>query len=60
MVPVFGVSTRTIRNYVRQGIIPKPPVVAYGLREVWVFPDDYLAEAERDLAERRGRANGDD
>lgn len=60
LVPVFGVSTKTIRNYIRQGIIPQPPVVTYGLRDVSVFPDDYLEEAKRRLNERRNGANGDD
>ncbi|TWP34349.1 hypothetical protein [Leekyejoonella antrihumi] len=59
VVPVFGVSTKTIRNYIKQGIIPQPPVVTYGLRDVSVFPDDYIEESKRRLRERRNGTDGD-
>lgn len=53
----FGVSSKTIREYMNKGIIPQPPTIEYGLREVAIFPSEYLQEAKRHrdayLAKRR-------
>ena len=43
----FAVSTKTIRNYISNGIIPDPPEIQYGLRTVKYFPQDYMGEAKK-------------
>lgn len=43
----FGVSIKTIKDWQKKGIIPKPPRKNYGIRVVEVYPDDYLKEAEK-------------
>lgn len=46
----FGVSVKTIRQWIEKGIIPKPPKKEYGTRDIEVFTDEYLKEAERSKA----------
>ena len=41
----FNVSTRTIREWIEKGIIPHPPTIDYGTRELQVFTDEYLRSA---------------
>jgi len=47
----LGVSSKTVRNYIEKGIIPKPPEVMYGLRRLNHFPQDYIENAKRLLAQ---------
>ncbi len=42
----FNVSTKTIREWIEKGIIPHPPTIDYGTRELQVFPDEYLRSAD--------------
>jgi hypothetical protein len=53
---IFGVSTKTVRSWIRKGIIDEPPSVEYGLRTIAVFPPDYMARADRQLADYRRQA----
>jgi DNA-binding transcriptional MerR regulator len=43
----FGVSTKTVRGYLNRGIIPPAPTIEFGLREIAIFPAEYLSEAKR-------------
>jgi hypothetical protein len=45
----FHVSVRTLRQWIDNGIIPQPPKMYHGLREIEVFTDEYLEEAKRVL-----------
>lgn len=49
----FGVSAKTVRDWIRRGVLPPPPSFEYGLRSVSYFPDDYLATADDALKRRR-------
>jgi hypothetical protein len=52
----FGVSTKTVRRWIRRGIVDEPPTVVYGLRTIAVFPDEYMARAGEQLAAHRRQA----
>ena len=41
----FNVSTRTIKQWIEKGIIPQPPTIDYGTRELQTFTDEYLRSA---------------
>ena len=43
----FGVSAKTVRSYISNGIIPDPPEVRYGLRTLKHFPANYMEEAKK-------------
>jgi len=45
------VSPKTVRDYIKKGIIPKPPKMRQGLREIDIYPDDYIREAKKILKE---------
>ncbi len=45
----LGVSTKTIRSYIRKGIIPPPPQIRYGVRTIKYFPPEYIASAKARL-----------
>lgn len=45
----LGVSAKTIRDYLRRGIIPKPPEIRYGMRTVKHFPVEYMQIAKASL-----------
>ena len=38
----LNVSAKTIRQWIRKGIIADPPVFLDGTREISMFPDEYL------------------
>jgi|WetSurMetagenome_2_1015567.scaffolds.fasta_scaffold1248314_2 hypothetical protein len=42
----FGVSTKTVRDWVIRKIIPTPPEMPYGTRYIFVFPPKYMKEAK--------------
>lgn len=44
----LGVSAKTIRQYITKRIIPEPPVIQFGIRQVKHFPKVYV-----DLAKER-------
>ena len=43
----LGVSPKTVRSYIKRGIIPQPPEIRYGLRLLNHFPLDYIEKAKR-------------
>lgn len=51
----FQVSVKTVREWIRTEVLPPPPRKEMGLREVDVFPDDYLIAGQQLIAERRKR-----
>jgi len=54
----LGVSQKTVRSYIERRILPAPPTVRQGLREVQVFPVEYLAAALKTIANwQAGREN---
>jgi len=46
---VLGVSAKTVREYIKKGIISSPPEIKYGLRTIKHFPDDFLRRAQHEL-----------
>lgn len=52
----LGVSTKTVREYIKRGIIAEPPEVRQGLRVIRYFPDDYLKKARADILRHGGTA----
>tara|TARA_B100001989_G_scaffold240560_2_gene205732 strand:- start:79 stop:303 length:225 start_codon:yes stop_codon:yes gene_type:complete len=54
----LGVSARTVNEYVTKGIIPKPPTVTQGLRDVNVYPTEYMERAMECLKDFRARKRG--
>lgn len=55
----LGVSAKTIREYLRKGIIPEPPVFRYGMRIVKYFPVEYMADVQSILESyRKGKNSG--
>ena len=45
----FGVASKTVHDWIGKGIIPRPPVVPYGIRRIQTFPSDYMKVARREL-----------
>lgn len=50
-----GVSTKTVRDWIKKGIIDEPPLIEYGLRTVRHFPPEYIKKAIRQLSHYRER-----
>jgi predicted site-specific integrase-resolvase len=46
---IFGVSSKTIRSWIKNEIIPEPPIVQQGARRISVFPPDYIEQAKKAL-----------
>ena len=46
---IFGVSGKTVRDYIKKRIIPEPPKIMQGLRKFDIFPEDYLEFAKKQL-----------
>jgi hypothetical protein len=42
----LGVSAKTIRQYITKRIIPEPPVIQFGIRQVKHFPKVYMDMAK--------------
>ncbi|MEW6334492.1 MAG: MerR family DNA-binding transcriptional regulator [Thermodesulfobacteriota bacterium] len=55
----LGVSAKTIRQYIAKGIIPEPPVLQFGIRQVKHFPKTYMDTAKERLKRYRMSHNGD-
>ena len=52
----FGVSTKTVHSWIKQGIISQPPQMDYGLRKVYIFPESYMRDARKQVeAHRQGQ-----
>ena len=49
----FGVSPKTVREWIGKGLLEEPPSFDYGTRQVWIFPRNYMKEASRRLQEHR-------
>jgi len=45
----FGVSPKTVYQYIEKGIIDAPPEIDYGLRPIQIFPKSYMADAKKQL-----------
>jgi hypothetical protein len=54
----LDVSAKTVRQYIAKEIIPEPPVIQFGHRQVKHFPKDYLAAAKKQLQKYRTGRNG--
>lgn len=55
----LGVSAKTIRQYIMKEIIPEPPVIQFGIRQVKHFPKEYMDIAKERLKHYRTARNGD-
>jgi hypothetical protein len=53
----LGVSAKTIRQYITKEIIPEPPVIQFGIRQVKHFPKTYMAIAKERLTHYRNARN---
>jgi len=49
----FHVSRKTVREWIRKGVISAPAEVEFGSRLVQVFPPDYLAKASHAVKKHR-------
>jgi predicted site-specific integrase-resolvase len=49
----FGVTRKTIRQWIGTGIIEPPPEMDYGARSIQVFPPEYLDKAEEAVKKHR-------
>jgi hypothetical protein len=54
----LGVSAKTIRQYITKKIIPEPPVIQFGIRQVKHFPKAYMERAKEQLKQYRTIHNG--
>jgi hypothetical protein len=55
----LGVSAKTIRQYIVKRIIPEPPVIQFGIRQVKHFPKTYMDMAKERLKQYQTVHNGD-
>ncbi|MCG9893440.1 MAG: pentapeptide repeat-containing protein [Thermosynechococcaceae cyanobacterium MS004] len=51
----FGVTTKTVNQWINKGILPKPPTMDIGTNTMNVFPKEYLDNAKKALQEYRQR-----
>jgi DNA-binding transcriptional MerR regulator len=51
----FGVSAKTVREWIERGIIAKPPTVDHGLRTIMYFSPAYMQKAREQLKRYRER-----
>jgi DNA-binding transcriptional MerR regulator len=45
----LGVTAKTVREYIRKKLIPKPPKMDYGLRTISYFSPEYIEDAKKRL-----------
>ena len=50
-----GVSSKTVREWIRKGIIDNPPQVPYGARKITYFPLEFMKKAQGQLKRYRER-----
>lgn len=55
----LGVSAKTIRQYIAKHIIPEPPLIQFGIRQVMHFPKAYMETAKERLKQYRTVRNED-
>ena len=56
----LGVSPKTLRKYINDGIVSKPPTVNQGIRVYEVFPADYIRRARAEIDAYRKKMHGGD
>jgi predicted site-specific integrase-resolvase len=44
-----GVSAKTVRDWIKKGIIDEPPLLEHGVRIIQHFPEDYIKKAKGQL-----------
>lgn len=49
----LGVHAKSLRSYIRDGILPEPPAIPTGLIERRYFPDELVAKYKKLLQARR-------
>jgi len=49
----LGVSPKTVRNWIRNGIIAPPPQIEYGVRIMDVYPAVYIKRAKAAVVRHR-------
>jgi hypothetical protein len=54
----LSVSAKTIRQYIAKKIIPEPPIIQFGIRQVKHFPKAYMEIAKEGLKHYRAARNG--
>jgi len=48
---LLKVSAKTVQSYITKGIIDSPPTITIGLKELQVFPEEYLEGAKQRISE---------
>jgi DNA-binding transcriptional MerR regulator len=48
-----GVSAKTVREWIRKGIIDEPPTLEHGIRTMAYFPPKYIKRAKERLRDQR-------
>jgi predicted site-specific integrase-resolvase len=48
----FGVAPKTVHDWIKRGVIPRPPTVYYGIRRVQTFSAQYMKAAKKRIQER--------
>lgn len=51
----FGVSPKTIRDWIDRGIIEEPPKLEHGVRIMAYFPPEYMEKSKAQLKRYRDR-----
>ena len=54
----FGVSSKTVCDWITKGIIPIPPQITWGIRTISHFPPEYMKEAQVRLERYRQEKAG--
>jgi predicted site-specific integrase-resolvase len=49
----FGVSAKTVREWIHKGIIDEPPTIEQGIRTIAYFPNDYLSKSKEKVRDYR-------
>lgn len=51
----FGISSKTVRDWIKKKVIPKPPQIRQGLREIDYYPKEYLDQALKIIDKYRNK-----
>ena len=49
----LGVHAKSLRSYIKDGILPEPPAIPTGLIERRYFPDELVSKYKKILQNRR-------
>jgi hypothetical protein len=49
----FGVTPKTVNQWIAENILEEPPTVAYGTGWLRVFPEDYMKRQHKRIEARR-------